>query len=156
MSENSIKQKNPAIFLSLSLRFANEYLDQLCDLRQKYSNDEIQESKKLTILHRALWTALIVEVRKLFGKSFKEYENYSLKEISFFNTDPHKAIIDQVYGDQVIQKILTTSNNFTIHLGKEKTKIFSVSEICESDLKNLLMKLQMPIDKFKVHCENEN
>lgn len=144
-----IKKRNPDIFLSLSLRFAKEYFGQLCDVRKKYGEDGIQESKELTIHHRALWTALIVEIRKLFGVSFKKYKNYSLLEIDFFKVKPYKKIINSVYGNRVIQKILKTSNTFTIHLGKNKEEIFPVDKICDSDLKKILEQLQKPIDAFE-------
>lgn len=150
------EDRNAANFLSLSLRFAEEYFDKLCELRKKYSESEIQLSNELTIVHRALWTSLIVEVRKLFGKSFKDYENYSLKEVSFFQNEPHKTIIDQVYGNQVVQKILTTSNTFTIHLGKKKMKICPVDEICKSDLRNQLEKLRVPMSKFEEYSRKSD
>ena len=143
------KERNPAIFLSLSPRFAQEYFEQLGNIRKKYGEDYIQESKELTIHHRALWTALIVEIRKLFGASFKEYKNCSLLEIDFFKEEPHKKVIDFVYGNRIIQKILETSNTFTIHLGKDKEEILSVNEICNSDLKKLLTQLQEPISIFE-------
>ena len=143
------EDRNAANFLALSLKFAEEYFDELCSLRKKHSETEIQLSKELTTIYRALWTSLIIEVRKLFGKSFKDHENYSFKEVSFFQKEPHKAEIDQVYGSQIIQKILTTSNTFTVHLAKKKMDILSVDEICKSNFGNELKKLQKPINAFE-------
>lgn len=143
------KERKPAIYLSLSLRFAKEYFGQLCNIRKKYGEDGIQESKELTIYHRALWSALIVEIRKLFGASFKEYKNCSLLEINFFKEEPYKKVIDSVYGNRIIQKILKTSNTFTVHLGENKEEILPVNEICNSDLKKLLEQLQNSVSAFE-------
>lgn len=99
---------------------------------------------------------MVVEIRKLFGTSFKGYENYSLKEIDFFKSEPHKTNIDLVYGDQIIQKILTTSNTFTIHLGKNAEGPLSVKEICDSNLESLLVRLWEPIDAFAKHQKHLN
>ncbi|MDD5589996.1 MAG: hypothetical protein PHQ47_02380 [Candidatus Portnoybacteria bacterium] len=143
------KERNASIFLSLSLRFSMEYLEKLCNLKKEHGDDKIQESKELTIFHRVLWTALIVEVRKLFGASFKRYRNYSLREIEYFKSEPYKSVINTVYGNQIIQRILTTSNTFTIHLGETKDNVLSVSEICNSNLRDLLEQLRLPIDAFR-------
>lgn len=140
--------RSPGPFLSLSLRFAKEYLKQLRDLREAHGESKIQQDKKLAIYHRALWTALIVEIRKLFGKSFKEYKNFSLLEIDFFKSEPHKTTISQVFGDRTIQRILKTSNTFTVHLGQLNDVPLPVKDICESNLEVLLDSLQKPIDEF--------
>jgi len=150
-----IAERNPSGFLSLSLRFALEYFDQLSKLREG-GESKIQESNELTIHHRALWTSLIVEIRKLFGASFKEYKNYSLREIEFFQSEPHKTSIDRVFGDRLIQEIMKTGNTFTIHLGKHGGRPFTVKEICNPKLKELLGQLQTPIDAFAKHYETLN
>jgi len=150
------EDRNAANFLSLSLRFSDEYLAELCKLRKKHTETDIQLSKELTTIHRALWTSLIVEIRKLFGKSFKAYENYSLLEVSFFQNKPHKAVIDQVYGHKIVQNILTTSNTFTVHLGKKKMYILPVDEICKSDLRDQLKKLQEPMGAFEEYSRKSN
>lgn len=139
--------RNPKIFLPLSLRFAKEYLKQLCAMRKRYSEDQIQESKKLVIIHRALWTALLVEVRKLFEDS--RFDNYSLKKIDFLKREPYKSKIDKILGDADISKILDTAYTFTTHLGKKREKIYSVAEICVSKLGKLLDELQEPVDAFE-------
>lgn len=139
--------RNPAIFLPLSLRFTKEYLKQLCEMRNKYKEDQIQESKELTIIHRALWTALLVEVRKLFEDS--KFDNYSLRKINFFKQEPHKSKIDQVFGDADMAKILKTTYTFTTHLSKNKENMYSVSEICNSKLGILLEELQEPINALE-------
>lgn len=61
--KNLIK-RIPEILLPLSIRFAKEYLTEL----NKMQNDieKVQESKKLTIIYRALWTSLVIEVARLF------------------------------------------------------------------------------------------
>ena len=141
------EERNPAVFLPLSLRFVKEYLKQLCEMRNKYKDEEIQESKELTIIHRALWTALLVEVRKLFEDS--QYDNYSLRKIDFFKQEPHKSKIDRIFGDADMSKILKTAYTFTTHLSKNKENIYSVSEICNSKLGGLLEELQGPMDAFE-------
>ena len=82
--EYTNEERNASNFLSLSLKFSEEYLECLQDFRRKHTDTEIQVSNELNIIHRALWTSLVVEIRKLFGKSFKNYKNHSLKVIPFF------------------------------------------------------------------------
>lgn len=146
------KERNPYIFLSLSLMFAKEYLEQICKMRSTYTDDQIQESKELTIIHRALWTALLVEIRKLFEDS--KFDNYSLRNLSFFKQEPYKSKIDKIFGDVDMAKILKTAYTFTTHLSRNKEKIYSVSEICNSKLKKLLDELQEPVDAYKNSIRN--
>ena len=65
--------------LKFSLRFAKEYLKTLCEMQKFHNEIEIQESKELTIIQRALWTSLIIEV----GRLFDTYKSKSKKVISF-------------------------------------------------------------------------
>ncbi len=148
-------ERNASAFLSLSLRFAKEYLKQLKALRKIHGEAEIQELNELTVHHRALWTALIVEIRKLFGASFKGYKNYSLREIDFFKNEPHKTKIDTVYGNHIIQRILKTSNNFTVHLSQEQEVPLDIVQICNSNLEDLLTQLQEPMEAFRNTLEPE-
>lgn len=142
-----MEKRNPTIFLPLSLRFAKEYLVQLCEIKRVYSEAQIQQSKELTIIHRALWTALVVEVRKMFDNS--RFDSYSLKKIDFFQKEPHKSRVDRVYGDRVIQKIIKTGHTFTVHLGKNKEETYSTAEICNSNLEKLFTELKNSMDVFE-------
>jgi len=146
------EQRNPAIFLPLSLRFAKEYLKQFCEMRKKYTDEKIQESKELTIIHRALWTALLVEMRKLFENS--EFDNHSLKKTGFFKQEPYKSKVDKIFGDADMNKLLKTAYTFTTHLSKNKEKVYSVSEICNSKLEKLLNELQGSMDIFERSAQN--
>ncbi len=145
----------PANWLDMSLRFASEYFEELCAMRNKYTKAEIQQSKKLTIMHRSLWTSLIAEIRKLFDNS-RDYPNYSLRKIDFFKQNQYKSIVDTVYGEKIISRIIKTGNTFTLHLSKNKRDILSVSEICDSNLGELLNKLKKPIQDFTEFERKQN
>ncbi|MBM3272869.1 hypothetical protein FJY94_06430 [Candidatus Kaiserbacteria bacterium] len=149
------EDRNASNFLSLSLRFAEEYLEGLQSLYKRHSETDIQLSKELTTIHRALWTSLVVEVRKLFGKSFKDYKNHSLKEIKFFDRNPYKQTIDNVYGAKIVQSILDMSNSFTVHLGQEK-KFVSAEEICDSNLDIQLKKLRPAIEAYAEYARGSD
>ena len=116
-------------------------------MRNSYKEEQIQESKELTIIHRALWTALLVEIRKLFEGS--QFDNYSLRKIDFFKKEPYKSKIDCIFGDQDMEKILNTAYTFTTHLSKNKEHVYSVAEICNSKLKKFLDELQEPMNTFE-------
>src|SRR3989344_2035722 len=102
--KNLIK-RNPQTLLPLSLRFAKEYFNSLCKMQKDI--DPVQESKELTIIHRALWTALIIEVGRLFD-TFDQKDTISFKKL------PHlKEKIDKYHGEAIIGKIIETRNTFT-------------------------------------------
>ena len=63
---NPSTNRKPEIQLPLSVRFAREYLELLCGMRERHTIDEIQESNELTVIHRSLWTSLIIEVGRMF------------------------------------------------------------------------------------------
>ncbi len=144
--EKEERKRDPSNWLVLSLWHAQEYFETLCILREKHNENEIQSSKELNITHRALWTSLIAEVRKLFDNS--RYPNYSLRKIPFFQKQPHKDIVDSIYGNRIISRIINTGNTFTLHLGEDEAEILPVSEICDSNLGDLLKKLEEPIELF--------
>jgi hypothetical protein len=139
------KKRNPIITLSLSLRFAKEYLKMLCNMQKTYTLNEIQESEKLTIIQRALWTSLIIEV----GRLFDTYEKKNKKVISFKKIDFLKKNVNNIHAEAIIGKIINTRNTFTAHWGEEKNKIVSVSEVCSSNLGILLKKLDKPLLEFE-------
>lgn len=141
-----VYKTNPGDWMLISLIHAQEYFDFLCTFRKKYRDDQIQSSKELNTIHRAVWTSLIAEIRKLFDDS--RYPNHSLRNSEFFKEELNKSLINTIYGNKILQKIITTANTFTLHLAEEKTKILSVSEICDSNLGDLLKKLEDPIRKF--------
>lgn len=150
------EDRNAANFLGLSLRNAIEYLDELCSLRSKYSETEIQISKELTITHRALWTSLAVEVRKLFGKSFNNYKNHSLVETAFFLQEPYRSIVKKVHGDQITQRLLKMSTTFTSHISQGEMTFFSAEEICKSKLKDLFLSLRGSIDAYAKYAREND
>ncbi|MFH1822901.1 MAG: hypothetical protein ABH830_04340 [Patescibacteria group bacterium] len=122
-----MKKRNPIITLSLSLRFAKEYFEMLCEMRKKYTLDEIQKSKKLTITQRALWTSLIIEI----GRLFDNYESKNKKVISFKKIDIIKNDIDAIHAEAIIGMIIKTRKTFTAHWGEEKKEVVSVAEVCK-------------------------
>ena len=154
-TEFDSEDRNASNFLSLSLKFAKDDLEYLQNLYKKKTKTEIEISKELTLIHRAVWTSLVIEVRKLFGKSFREYKNHSVKEITFFQKDPYKNIVDGVYSSQIVQDILHMSNTFTVHLGKEK-KFISVEDICNSNLVAQLKKLELPIEAYAKYARDND
>lgn len=145
-----MKKRNPIITLSISLRCAKEYLEMLCKIQKDHTKEEIQESKKLTITQRALWTALIIEI----GRLFDEYK--SKKVISFKNIDIIKKDIDAIHGQTIIGKIINTRNTFTAHWGEEKKEIVSAADLCNSNLGILLKKLDQPLIKFEKWFNNNS
>lgn len=145
-----MEKRNPIITLSISLRFAKEYFAMLCKMQEDYTKEEIQESKELSISQRALWTALIIEIGRLFDK----YE--SKKVISFKNIDIIKKDIDAIHGQAIIGKIINTRNTFTAHWGEEKKEIVLVAELCNSNLGILLKKLDQPLVKFEKWLNNNS
>ncbi len=130
-------KRNPAIILPLSLRFAKEYLKTLCEIQKSHNEVEIQESKELTVIHRALWTSLIIEV----GRLFDTYRRGNEKVISFKKLNCHKTEIDKIFNEDIIQRMITTRKTFTAHLDEKRNDIISVPEICESNLGDLLERL---------------
>lgn len=124
---NLIKRK-PEILLPLSIRFAKEYFDQLCQMQNDITN--VQESKKLTTVHRALWTALIIEVARLFDT----HSNV----VSFKKIPEIKAEIDKYHSEAIIGKIIETRKTFTAHFADEAREVTSASEICQSKLGEIL------------------
>jgi hypothetical protein len=147
MKSQKTPRSNPGDWLLISLMHAQEYFNFLCVFRKRHTEAQIQSDKELNTIHRAVWTALIAEIRKLFDDS--RYPNHSLRKSVFSkSSDENKLIINDVYGNQIIQKIINTANTFTLHLSEEKTNILPVSQICDSDLGNLLKKLEYPIKQF--------
>jgi len=120
--------------LKLSLRFAKEYLKTLCEIQKSHNEVEIQESKELTIIQRALWTSLIIEV----GRLFDTYKSKDKKVISFKQLNHYEKEVDKIFKEDVIQRMRTTRHTFTAHLDEEKDDIISAPEICNSKLGELL------------------
>ncbi|KKR19579.1 MAG: hypothetical protein UT49_C0001G0055 [Parcubacteria group bacterium GW2011_GWF1_39_37] len=89
-----------------------------------------QESKELTTVYRALWTALIIEVARLFDT----HHNV----ISFKKIPKIKAEIDKYHSEAIIGKIIETRKTFTAHFADEGKEITSASEICQSKLSEIL------------------
>lgn len=136
--EKMIEERNHIIALKLSLRFAKEYLKMLYQMQKDNTTDEIQESEKLTIIQRALWTSLIIEI----GRLFDTYETNSKKVISFKKIKSLENDINKIHSEAIIGKIINTRKTFTAHWGAKKNKVVSVTEICNSNLGNLLEKLE--------------
>lgn len=125
--KNLIKRK-PEILLPLSIRFAKEYFDQLCQMQKDITN--VQESKELTTIHRALWTALIIEVARLFDT----HNNV----ISFKKIPLIRAEIDKYHSEAIIGKIIETRKTFTAHFAEEAQEVTLAPEICKSNLSKIL------------------
>lgn len=146
--ENKNKLRNPVVILLLSLRFAREYYDYLCKFRKIHTIDEIQKSKELTIIQRAFWTALIIEIGKLFDTYNGNKKIISLKKLPSFKDCPWKQKIDLAHGGAIIQKIIKTRKTFTAHFGKTDEGVFGVTEICNSKLDKLLDDLGQALAEF--------
>ena len=130
--KNLIK-RDPETLLPLSLRFAKEYFDALC--KMQINIKVIQESKELTMTHRALWTALIIEV----GKLFDTYNSNSSKDVISFKKLTHlKPLVDKYHGEAIIGSIISTRNTFTGHFAQQASNVVTVSEICNSNLGKIL------------------
>jgi hypothetical protein len=147
-----MEKRNPIIILGLSLRFAKEYLEMLCKMQKIHTLDEIQESKKLTIIQRALWTSLIIEI----GRLFDTYESKNKQVISFKKINFLKKDIDNIHAEAIIGKIIKTRKTFTAHWGEEKNKVVSVAEVCNSNLGILLKKLDKPLVAFEKWFNNNS
>lgn len=92
----------------------------------------VQESKEHTTKYRALWTALIIEVGRLF-------DTYKSKDVVSFKKLPNlNELIDRYRGEAVIGKIIETRNTFTGHFAKEARVVISGTEICDSNLGEIL------------------
>jgi len=154
LKEKSKKIRNPAIILPLSLRFVKEYYQYLCKFQKTYTIDEIEESKELTIIQRAFWTALIIEIGKLFDTYDGNKKVISLKKIPFFENSTWKKKIDLIHGEAVIGKIIKTRKAFTAHFSQEDEGIISVAEICNSNLGNLLKDLDQLLTEFNQRLRN--
>jgi len=142
------KERNLIIILSLSLRFAKEYYNYLCKLQKNHTIDEIQETKELTIIHRAMWTAFIMEMGKLFDTYDGKKEVISLKKILSSVNSAWKKKIDSIHGEAIIQKIIKTRKTFTAHFGKEDEGVVSAAEICNSKIGKLLEDLDRLFAEF--------
>lgn len=132
--------KRDVYLLKLSLRFAKEYLIELD--KMQLNIEKVQESKKLSMLHRALWTSLIIEIGKLFDNlSDKNKQVIYFKEIKKI-----KKEVDKLHGQVIIQKIINTRNTFTGHFSRKNNSVLSASNICNSNLKSILNELDsLPI-----------
>ncbi|MFA6393559.1 MAG: hypothetical protein WCW25_01670 [Patescibacteria group bacterium] len=142
-----MEKRNPIVILSISLRFAKEYLEMLCDINKTYTMEEIQDSDELLCKRRALWIALIIEI----GCLFDTYEAKNKKVISFkkINIPIVKEKIDKIHGNSIIGRIIETRKTFTAHKGQEKINPISVEELCDSKLKILLGELDQPLIDFE-------
>lgn len=134
---NESTERNPKNVLPLSLRFAKEYFEMLCEMRRAYTEDQIQESKELTICQRALWTALIIEV----GRLCDTYHANGKDVISYKKVDHLKSDVNKFHGEAIIGKIINTRKTFTAHWSKKKENVVSIAEICSSNLGVLLKQL---------------
>ncbi len=110
--------------------------------------DEIQESKELTIVQRVFWTALIIEIGKLFDLYDGSKEVISLKKAPIYRNLRWKDKIDSIHGKAIIAKIIKTRNTFTGHFGKIDEGTIPVSEICSSKFSRLLDDLDQPLAEF--------
>ncbi|MBU4375323.1 hypothetical protein KKH38_02375 [Patescibacteria group bacterium] len=151
-NNTNYSKRNPIIALSLSLRFAKEYLEELKQMQKNYTIDEIQESKKLTIIQRALWTSLIIEI----GRIFDTYQNKDIISFKKINLPEEKNIINNIHGEAIIGKIINTRKTFTAHWGTEKNNVVSVAELCKSNLDILLNKLYKPLATFEKWFNNNS
>jgi hypothetical protein len=142
-----MEERNPITTLSISLRHAKEYLEMLSILRKTHAMEEIQESNDLLVKQRALWIALIIEIGRLFDTyEVKNKEVISLKKIDLPEA---KKEIDKIHGNAIIGKIIETRKTFTAHWGKEKNNPISITELCNSNLKSLLDKLEKPLFDYE-------
>lgn len=154
----NMEKRNPIIVLSISLRFAKEYLEMLCDINNTYKIEVIQESYELSAKQRALWIALIIEI----GCLFDDYESKNKKVISFkkISIPTIKEKIDKIHGNAIIGRILETRKTFTAHKGQKKNNPVSVAELIKSNLKDLLDELDEPLKVYEVwlksNPESEN
>jgi hypothetical protein len=125
--KNKITRK-PEILLPLSIGFAREYLDHLSRMQNDIHN--VQGSEELTIIHRALWTALIIEVARLFDTHHNA--------VSFKKLPKIKAVIDKHHSKAIIGKIIKTRKTFTAHFDPTGKIVVSAQEICNSNLRQIL------------------
>ncbi|HNW09021.1 MAG TPA: hypothetical protein PK619_00345 [bacterium] len=148
-----MEERNSIITLSISLRHAKEYLETLCNLQKAHTVEEIQDSNELLINQRALWIAFIIEMGRLFDTyNAKNKEVISLKKIDLSEV---KKNIDEIHGNIIIGKILETRKTFTAHWGKEKNNPISIAEICNSNLKDLLDKLEQPLLDYENYLKRK-
>lgn len=123
--------REPENLLPLSIRFAREYLDELCKMQNDIA--KVQESKELTTMHRALWTALIMEVGRLFDA---HNDVVSFKKVPNLKTE-----IDKCHQEDIIGKIIETRNTFTGHFATNAKVVVSAAEICKSRLGEILERM---------------
>lgn len=124
---NIIKRK-PEVLLSISIRFAKEYLIELEKMQKDI--EKVQQSKELTLIHRALWTSLIIEVAKLFDT----HNNV----ISYKKLDHLKEEINKYHSEDIIGKIIETRKTFTSHFADTAKEVTMPPEICNSKLGKIL------------------
>ena len=129
---------NPKIVLPLSLRFAKEYLNKLSEMQKNINS--VQESKELTVIHRALWTSLIIEIGRLF-------DTYDTKDVVSFKKLAHlKKQINKYHGESIVGKIIETRKTFTGHFAKKANTVITAHEICNSNLGQILDEMgKLPI-----------
>jgi len=143
--------------LQFSLNAAKDFHKKLCELTAKVdaiqNDDDLllkqdpDEWKETVLLRRAIWIALIIEV----GRLFDTYESGSKKVISFkkvFRNSSLERTINAIHGEAIIAKILNTRNTFTAHIAEQQNNILSAEEICNSNLPELLNRLDGPLTAF--------
>ncbi len=147
------KKRNLVDSLQISLRFSKEYFNKLCEIRPRLINmqndltGDHPELESFAIYHRALWIALIIEVGKIFDNFYEENK----KVISFktiFKNSNFKDEINSIHGEQIITKIIHTRKTFTAHMGEKQEDVVSSEEICNSNLGELLNRLDNPLHAF--------
>jgi|SRR3989338_120100 len=159
------KKRNPVYALQLSLQNAKEFLEKLCEFTDKLQELESDPNKLLQknpdiwretrILRKALWIALIIEI----GRLFDTYENETKKVISFkkiFKDSSLENAVNSIHGEAIIAKILATRHTFTAHISENQGSILSAPEICNSNLRTLLDKLEPPLTSYTLWFMQNN
>lgn len=153
--EKTNKRRNPVFALQHSLENAQDFYEKLCELTETVNtiqdDDERllkqnpDEWKETVLLRKAVWIALIIEV----GRIFDTYETKGV--ISFkkvFRDSSLENAINSIHGEAIIGRILDTRNTFTAHIAEKHNNILSADEICNSNLGELLERLESPLTAF--------
>jgi hypothetical protein len=152
-----MKKRNPVYALQLSLGNAKDFFEKLQGLTDEIGamekdlkstlKDGRDVWKETVLLRKAVWIALIIEI----GRLFDTYDRVTQKVISFKKTIKNpslKKIVDQIHGESIIRKIIKSRNTFTAHIAEGQEDFISAPEICESNLGELLNRLDVPLSMF--------
>lgn len=148
------KKRNPAYALHFCLSNAKDYFEKLKVLHNRqnelkkqldsgkyFTDGQDKEWMNMAVYIRAIKSALILEVYKMFDTFSGKNSVISFKSIEFFKLPAIKKEIDSLSGHAIVGDIMKTRKTWTAHMGENIDDIISTEKIVESNLLDIIKKL---------------